>query len=116
MATRDQDVTLIDPREAEAAIRREFQGVRTRQDAERAAVDFLERRTRSEEDVPMVEDLPLDPEEETPDFRNLATTLQLRFVRAFEHWRGNTHLTLAAIIMRTVDEHLRAHGQRGQGT
>jgi hypothetical protein len=116
MATLDQDVTVIDPREAEAAIRREFQGVRTRQDAERAAVEFLETRTRSEEDVPMVEDFPLDPEEETPDFRNLATTLQLRFVRAVEHWRGNTHLTLAAIIRRTVDEHMRAHGQGGQGT
>ena len=116
MATLDQDVTVIDPREAEAAIRREFQGVRTHQDAQRAVVEFLERRTRIEEDVPMVEDFPLDPEGETTDFRNLATTLQLRFVRAFEHWRGNTHLTLAAIIKRTANEHMRAHGQRGQGT
>jgi len=116
MAMLDRDVTVIDPREAEAALRREFQGVRTYQDAERVAADFLERRTRSEEDVPMVEDFPLHPEEETPDFRDLATTLQFRFVRAFEHWRGNTHLTLAAIIRRTVEEHMRAHGQRGQGT
>ena len=56
------------------------------------------------------------PEEETPDFRDLATTLQFRLVRAFEHWRGNTHLTLAAIIRRTVEQHMRAQGQRGQGT
>ncbi len=31
-----------------------------------------------------------------------AEAASLRFVRAFEHWRGNTHLTLAAIIMRAV--------------
>jgi len=43
-------------------------------------------------------------------FRDLATTLQFRFVRAFEHWRGNTHLTLTAIIVRTVEENARARG------
>ncbi|MBI3929119.1 MAG: hypothetical protein HY319_26480 [Armatimonadetes bacterium] len=116
MATLDQDVTVIDPREAEAHLRREFQGLRSQQDAERAAEKFLDRRSRSEEDVPMVEDFPLDPEGETSDFRDLATTLQFRFVRAFEHWRGNTHLTLAAIIRRTVEEHMQTHGQRGQRT
>jgi hypothetical protein len=116
MATLDQDVTVIDPREAEAALRRELQDVPTHEGAERAAEELLERRTRSEKDVPLTEDFPLDAEEETPDFRDLAATLQFRFVRAFEHWRGNTHLTLAAIIRRTVEEHMRAHGQRGQGT
>ena len=116
MAMLDRDVTVIDPREAEAALRRDFEGVRTYPDAERVAAEFLERRSRSEEDVPMVEDFPLHPEEETPDFRDLATTLQFRLVRAFEHWLGNTHLTLAAIIRRTVEEHMQAHGQRGEGT
>jgi uncharacterized protein (DUF952 family) len=52
----------------------------------------------------MVEDFPLAPEEETPDFQHLATGLQLRLVRAVEHWRGNTDLTLAAIIIRAVKE------------
>lgn len=113
VATLDQDVTVIDPREAEAALGREFEGVRSQRDAERAAEEFLERSTRSEDDVPMVEDLPLHPEEETPDFQDLATTLQFRFVRAFEHWRGNTHLTLAAIIRRTIEAHAQAQpGQR----
>ena len=56
----------------------------------------------------MLEDFPLTQEEETPDFQSLANALQFRFVRAVEHWRGNTHLTLAAIIVRTVEEGMRA--------
>ena len=110
----DQDVTVIDPRAAEAAFRREFEGVRTTQDAERAAAASMQRTLASKEDVPMVEDFPLAPEEETPDFRSLANALGLRFVRAVEHWRGNTHLTLAAIIVRTVEAgQLGRSGQQG---
>jgi hypothetical protein len=60
----------------------------------------------------MVEDFPLAPEEETPEFRNLATTLQLRSIRALEHWRGNTHVTLSAIIVRTIKENAQARGGR----
>ncbi len=108
MKTLDQDVTVIDPREAEAAFEREFKGVRTMQQAERVAAESLERRLKSKEDVPMVEDFPLAPEEETPEFQHLATGLQFRLVRAVEHWRGNTHLTLTAIILRTVEEGARA--------
>jgi len=114
MATLDQDVTVIDPREAEATLRRELEGVRPGQDAERTAAEFLERRIKSKEDVPMVEDFPLAPEEETPDFQHLANTLKLRFIRAVEHWRGNTHLTLTAIIVRTFGEGL--PGCNAQGT
>jgi hypothetical protein len=110
MATLDRDVTVIDPREAEATLMRELEGVRPGH-AERTAGEFLERRIKSKEDVPMVEDFPLAPEEETPDFQHLATTLKFRFIRAFEHWRGNTHLTLTAIIVRTVEEGMR--GRKG---
>jgi hypothetical protein len=110
MKTLDQNVTVVDPREAETAFRREFKGVRSMQDAERAAAESLERTLRSKEDVPMVEDFPLAPEEETPEFQHLATGLQFRLVRAVEHWRGNTHLTLTALIVRTVEEGMRARG------
>jgi len=113
-ATLDQDVTVIDPREAEATLRRELECIRPGLDAERIAAEFLERRIKSKEDVPMVEDFPLAPEEETPDFQHLANTLQLRFVRAIEHWRGNTHLTLTAIIVRTFEEG--TNGERPPGT
>jgi hypothetical protein len=54
----------------------------------------------------------LAPEEETPDFQHLANTLRFRFIRAVEHWRGNTNLTLTAIIMRTVEEGIRVRGNR----
>ncbi len=112
LKTLDQNVTVIDPRGAEAAFMREFKGVRTVQDAERVAEESLERRLKSREDVPLVEDFPLAPEEETPDFRDLATGLQLRIVRAVEHWRGNKDLTLTALIVRTVEEGARARGGR----
>jgi hypothetical protein len=108
MKTLDQNVTVIDPRDAEAVFRREFEGVRTIQHAERAAAASLERRLKSKDDVPLVEDFPLAPEEETPDFRDLSTALGFRLVRAVEHWRGNTDLTLTAIILRTVEQGQRA--------
>jgi hypothetical protein len=55
----DQNVTVIDPREAEASFGREFKDVRTKEDAERVAAEGLERRLKSKEDVPSVEDFPL---------------------------------------------------------
>lgn len=55
-------------------------------------------------DVPIIEDFPLAPEEETPDFRHLTFTLQLRLIRAMEHWRGNVDLTLTALIVRMVKQ------------
>ena len=104
MKSLDQNVTVIDPRGAEAAFMRQFKDVRTKEDAERVAAESLERRLQSKEDVPLIEDFPLAPEEETPDFRHLAFTLQLRVIRAMEHWQGNTDLTLTALIVRTVQE------------
>jgi hypothetical protein len=104
MKTLDSDVTVVDPREAEAALDRTFEGVRTLAEAERVAAESLERRLESKEDVPLVEDFPLAPEEETPDFQHLALTLQLRFARAMEHWRGNVDVTLTALIVRMVEQ------------
>jgi hypothetical protein len=97
----DRNVTVIDPREAEAAFRREFRNVKTKEDAERIASESMERRLKSGEDVPVVEDLPLAPEEETSEFTHLTMTLQLRLIRAMEHWRGNTDVTLTALIVHT---------------
>jgi hypothetical protein len=102
LKTLDRDVTVVDPREGEAAFAQEFKNVRTVRDFNRAAGEFMERKLASRDDVPMVEDFPLVPEEETPEFRDLATTLMLRSIRAQEHWLGNTHLTLAAIIVQAV--------------
>ncbi len=106
MKALDQNVTVIDPRVAEAAFDRDFAGVRTMGDAERVAAERLRRRLTSKDDVPTVEDFPLAPEEETPEFRDLANALRFRVIRAFEHWNGNTDLTLTAIIVRTVQQEL----------
>jgi hypothetical protein len=104
MQTLDQNVTVVDPRAAETEFTGEYKDAKTMEDFERVAAQSLERRLRSGEDVPLIEDFPLAPEEETPDFRHLAFTLQLRLIRALEHWRGNTDLTLTALIVRTVKE------------
>jgi hypothetical protein len=116
METLDKDVTVIDPRESEAALEREFKHVQPGQDPERTAAEFLERRIKSGEDVPLVEDCPLYPEDETRDFKDLSNALHLRFIRAVEHWRGNTHLTLTEIIVRSVQQGMHARGQRGRRT
>lgn len=52
----------------------------------------------------MVEDFPLEPEAETHEFQDLTNTLMLRLIRAAEHWRGNTRLTLDAIIVRALEQ------------
>jgi hypothetical protein len=52
------------------------------QDFNRAAGEIMERKLKNREDVPMVADFPLAPEEETPEFRDPAITLQLRGIRA----------------------------------
>lgn len=114
MKTLDRDVTVIDPREGEAEHARDLRGVRTMEDLERASKASLDRRLKSGKDVPTVEDFPLAPEEETPEFRDLTMTLRLRIMRAVEHWKGNTHLTLAAIIVRTVEEAMRKRGAARQ--
>ena len=98
----DQDVTVIDPRVAEERLGRRLAGARTLEEVERrTAADQAERRARGD-DVPLVEDFPLAPEEETPDFRHLENTLQLRLLRAYAHWNGDTSVTLQSLILELV--------------
>jgi hypothetical protein len=86
---------------AEAELEQAMAGAKTPRE-KRLAYDAYHERWRKE-DIPLVEDFPLAPEEETPDFFHLTMTLQWRLVRAWEHWRGNKHLTLADIIYTTVE-------------
>ncbi len=82
------------------ALGRAMAGTRTpMQKAKALAAHMAESRRR---DVPLIEDIPLHADDETPDFRDLKFTLELRTIHAFEHWRGNTHLTLGDIIQRAV--------------
>ena len=97
----DSNVTVIDLKDAEERFEKAMAGAKTqRQKAEALAAHQAEQRRR---DVPLVEDFPLHAEEETPDFRDLKFTLELRMTRAYEHWKGRTSLTLADIIHRLVE-------------
>ena len=98
----DANVTRVEPTDAEEAFERAMAGTRTPEEKERALAAYAAERRRR--DVPLVEDFPLCPEEETPDLRDLRMTLQLRSLRASEHWRGNTHLTLADVIHGLVEQ------------
>ena len=100
----DHHVTVIDPAKVECELEQDLRVVRTSEELERALAGRMERRRRSKEDIPLVEDFPLAPQEETPDFGHLAMTLNLRMYRALQHWGGNTHLTLTEIIMRLAEQ------------
>lgn len=102
----DANVVIIDPLKTEAELEQAMAGARTQREKRLAWDAYHERKRR--EDVPLVEDFPLAPEEETPEFSHLTTTLQWRAVRAWEHWRGNKDLTLADIIHRTVEQGIAA--------
>ncbi len=97
----DAHVVVIDPMKTEAEFEQAMAGAKTPREKRLAFDAYNERRRK--QDIPLVEDFPLAPEEETPDFSHLTMTLQWRLVRASEHWRGNTHLTLADIIHRTIE-------------
>lgn len=100
----DEDVTIIEPGEAAAKMEEYQAGAKSREEKVRAFERFHEDRRRERRDVPLVEDFPLVPEEETPDFAHLALTLRLRTLRAYEHWNGNTDLILQDIILRLAEQ------------
>lgn len=100
----DRNVTVIDPRESEERLNRYLAGARTPEERAAARERYHQDRRRERRDIPLVEDFPLAPEEETPDFQHLAMTLQLRAIRAWEHWAGNTQLILADIIEKLAEQ------------
>lgn len=106
LAQLDREVTVIDSRFSEHRDKKWRAGRRSLEDFETAAAADLQRRLDEGEDVPPIEDMPLAPEEETPDFRDLSVLLGMRIARAMEHWQGNTHITLLHIIRRSVDQFL----------
>ena len=97
----DADVTVIDPKDAEERLEKAMAGTKTQKEKDKALAAYREEQRRR--DVPLVEDFPLHAQEETPDFRDLKFTLDLRTTRAYEHWKGNTSVTLADIIYRLVE-------------
>jgi len=96
--TLDQDVVVVDPREGEMVLERVFKTLKTKE----GMLKFF-KESQIGEDVPLVEDLQLNPEEETPAFDTLATMLNLRSIRAWEHWKGNTEVTLGSVIRKATE-------------
>jgi hypothetical protein len=96
--TLDHDVVVVDPREGEMVLERAFKSLKTRE----GMLQFF-KESQIGEDVPLVEDLQLNPEEETPAFDTLATTLNLRAIRAWEHWQGHTDVTLGSLIRKATE-------------
>lgn len=95
----DRDVTIVDP----AALRtlEDSMGGLTEEGADGladVAARIVRHLTPGEEDVPLVEDLPLYAAEETPEFRQLEFLLRSRMIRAVQHWQGNTDVTLNSLI------------------
>lgn len=97
----DQNVVVVDPRETEEALERALVSARTLHE-KRLAFERFSHELRKK-DVPLVEDFPLCPEEETPEFRDLAITLRLRLARAMDHFHGKP-ITLAELIHRAYAE------------
>jgi hypothetical protein len=96
----DARVTVIDPNDSEERFEMAMAGTKTKKQKARALAGHREEQRRR--DVPLVEDFPLHAEEETPEYRDLKFTLELRMTRAFEHWKGNT-VTLAELIYQLVE-------------
>ena len=94
----DQDVVVVDPREGEMVLERAFKALKTRE----GMLEFF-KESQIGEDVPLVEDLQLNPGEETRAFDTLATTLNFRAIRAWEHWQGHTDVTLGALIRKATE-------------
>jgi hypothetical protein len=96
----DAGVIRIDPEKRARELDAALAAARTERE-KRAVMDaHAERSIKS--DVPLVEDFPLHAEDETPEFRDLSALLRLRTIRAFEHWNGNTEVTLRDVIERLV--------------
>ena len=97
----DRDVTVVDPMEAERArdawVRTLPPGLNVEEQSRR----YLAWRRTVRADIPLVEDFPLYPEEETPDFRDLETCLRLRQIRAWDRWNGRPS-TLIDVIQRVA--------------
>ena len=57
-------------------------GAKTQEEKRRAFEQYDEDKRRERRDIPLAEDFPLAPEEETPEVMDLAMTLRLRSLRA----------------------------------
>lgn len=96
----DRDVTVIDWEKNAADLERATAGCRTPEEYQRRAAEYRAKQP----DIPMVEDLPMHPEDENDRMRDLASTLHFRFARAARRWKGED-VTLNQVIDDFVRDH-----------
>lgn len=97
----DRDVTVIDWEKNAADLERATAGSRSPEEYARRAAEYRAKQP----DIPMVEDMPMHPEDENDRMSDLANTLQFRFARAARRWRGE-NVTLTQVIEEAVQAHL----------
>jgi len=96
----DRDVTVIDWEKNAADLERATAGCRTPEEYQRRAAEYRAKQP----DIPMVEDLPMHPEDENDRMSDLASTLHFRFARAARRWNGED-VTLNQVIDDFVRDH-----------
>lgn len=106
----DRNVTVIRWEDAERELRDAVGSAPTPKEREARLVAWHEAHSRK--DVPLVEDFPCHPEEETHEMSALASTLNLRLVRASRHWAGEP-ATLGQIINELAASASRGRASRG---
>lgn len=99
----DRDVTVIDWEANADELDRATAGATSPEEYLRLATEH--RATRRLQDVPMVEDFPMHPEDENDQMTDLANVLNFRFVRAARRWNGED-VTLQQVIEEAVHAHL----------
>jgi hypothetical protein len=93
----DANVVRVDAKDAERALERAMVAGATEDETQQAFEALATEPAKG--DVPLVEDLPLTPQAAS-ELRELSMTLQLRAMRAHEHWMGNASVTLRDVIHR----------------
>lgn len=99
----DRDVTVIDWEKNADELERATASATSPESYLRLAAEH--QATRERQDVPMVEDFPLHPEDENDEMGDLANVLNFRFVRAGRRWHGED-VTLRQVIEEAVHAHL----------
>ena len=96
----DHDVVVLDPKKKVEELKAAVMGAGALSNPARA-VDALWAHLRRD-DIPEVEEFPIDAEEEGAGYTLFAGALNLRFVRAWRRWQGQTDVTLADIVEEAV--------------
>ena len=98
----DQNVTVVRWQDREREQEEALAGATTPEELERAYARYQEQRRRRP--VPLVEDFPHHPEDETEAMTDLTGKLSVRFMCALRRWNGED-VTIVQVIEEMVAQH-----------